>query len=70
MTYNGQFLPMLIRTFPALFLLYFCTNFSGKQCKIPLKSVFPRLQRGRIVAIAEDFWSFSDYDLKQFNFFF
>ena len=69
-TYNGQFLPMLIGTFSALFLLYFYTNFSGKQSKIPLKSVFLRLRRGQNGAVADGFWSFSDYDLKQFNYFF
>ena len=69
-SYNGQFWPMLIGTFSALFLFRFYTNFSGKQCKIPLEPVFLRLPRGQKVAVADDFWSFSDYDLKQFNFFF
>ena len=69
-TFDGQFLSMLIGTFSALFLLRFYTNFSAKQCKIPLKFMFLRLRCGQKVAVADDFWSFSDYDLKQLDYFF
>ena len=61
---------MLSRTFPALFLRFFYTNFSGKQCKILLKSVFLRPRRGPKVAVADAFCEFFGLRLKAIQFFF